>query len=62
MKRCKTETAVQQKAVDAYNPVSHAEVKASAFKDPKFRAEYERIGPDYELLDLLFAARKQACA
>jgi|AP95_1055475.scaffolds.fasta_scaffold343398_1 DNA-binding XRE family transcriptional regulator len=51
---------MSRKDSDTYKPVSHAKVKARAFKDPKFRAEYERIGPDYELLDVLLAARKQA--
>lgn len=51
---------MNRKDPEAYAPVSHAEVKAIAFKDPGFRAEYNRIGPDYELLDILLAARKQA--
>jgi predicted transcriptional regulator len=36
---------------------SHKELREKMFEDPEFRAEYERLSPEFTLLDELLKAR-----
>ncbi|MGD9947539.1 MAG: helix-turn-helix domain-containing protein [Desulfobulbus sp.] len=38
--------------------LSHKELRAKMFEDPEFRAEYERLEPEYSLLDELLKAKE----
>ena len=40
--------------------LSHEDFKAKILADPEVLAEYERLQPEMELLDLLLAARMEA--
>lgn len=40
--------------------ITHEELRAKMFEDPEFRAEYERMEPEFALLDELLKARKAA--
>ncbi|MBI4754212.1 MAG: helix-turn-helix transcriptional regulator [Betaproteobacteria bacterium] len=40
--------------------LTHKEFKAKMLKDPVVRAEYDRLQPEMELLDVLLSAREEA--
>ncbi|NHB98002.1 helix-turn-helix domain-containing protein [Photorhabdus stackebrandtii] len=40
--------------------ITHDEMVANWMKDPKFKAEYDKLEEEYTLLDELLAARKEA--
>lgn len=40
--------------------ISMKELKEEALRDPEVRAEYERLGPEYELIRELIHARQRA--
>ncbi len=40
--------------------LTHKDFKAKLLQDPEVRAEYERLQPEMELLDVLLSAREQA--
>ncbi|WP_228940351.1 MULTISPECIES: hypothetical protein [Photorhabdus] len=39
--------------------ITHDEMVANWMKDPKFKAEYDKLEEEYTLLDELLAARKE---
>lgn len=39
---------------------THAELKREMLKDPEIRREYERLGPEFELIRSLIDARNRA--
>lgn len=45
--------------IDKFNPVS-LDIDKTLEKNPYVKAEYDRLGPEFELLNTLLEARKQA--
>ncbi len=39
---------------------THDEMRTELMSDPAFKAEFDRLAPEYELLDQLLRARKEA--
>jgi DNA-binding XRE family transcriptional regulator len=40
--------------------MTHEEMVSNWMKDPKFRAEYDKLEDEFSMLDVLLAARKEA--
>ena len=40
--------------------LTHKQLRAKMFEDPTFKAEYDRLKPEYALLDELLRARQEA--
>ena len=40
--------------------LTHEEFRKQMFEDPEFVAEYERLAPEFELLDEMIRAREEA--
>jgi len=45
---------------DKYNPVPYEAHRNEALKDPEIRAEYDRLKPEFDLLETLIQARNNA--
>lgn len=45
---------------DKYDPVSYDTYRNEALKDPEIQAEYDRLKPEFDLLETLIHARNKA--
>lgn len=43
--------------MDKFNPVPFRKFLTKALKDPEIRAEYDRLGPEYEIIEAIIRKR-----
>ncbi|MEK7111218.1 MAG: helix-turn-helix transcriptional regulator [Patescibacteria group bacterium] len=43
--------------MDKFQPVPYQKVLAKALKDPEFKAEYDRLGPEFDIIESIIRKR-----
>lgn len=43
--------------MDKFKPVPFSDFKKKAFRDPEIKAEYDRLGPEYEIIEAIIRKR-----
>ena len=43
--------------MDKFNPIPFKKVLKQSLKDPKVKAEYDRLGPEYEIIEAIIRQR-----
>lgn len=44
-------------SMDKFQPVPYQKVLAKALKDPEFKAEYDRLGPEFDIIESIIRKR-----